>query len=331
MKTKKRIVMSGVMFLLCFMLASTAGAAQKALICYSNDVNDNGFNQSANQGATRALSKYSQDLTLEGFINTKELALKAADITNFDEKWSFVIGIGTEYEPIFREAAKKHPLTKYIVVDSTATSTLHNLQCVSFNNEEMGYLAGVMAAATSTAKKIGFIGYDKNNLGTKEFLTGFTKGAAVVEPLTLIKSKFVKSYNNPKKLAGLADELYDSKIDVIFAAAGGSGQGLWKAAEKHKSFFIGCDTDQAKVVPAKIRPYVLSSVVKNMNNTVYGCIQECMEGKFKAGQKEMDYRNGGISYIENNDNRDKLAKASEALLDAHAQLTLNQADLPAVK
>lgn len=331
MNITKKATLMGVMLLFSCVLSAQAWAAQRGLICYGTSIDDNGFNQSANQGATRALNHYGKDVVLEGFINSEEKEIKAADIPNFDDKWNFVIGVGSEYGPLFKEAAGKHPFTKYIVIDSTEIPKLHNMQCVRFNNEEMGYLAGVIAAATTATKQIGFIGYDKNNFGTKEFLTGFTQGAKVANQEVLIKSKFVKSYKKPEKLAGLAEELYDSKIDVIFAAAGGSGKGLWKAATDKKKFFIGCDTDQAKAAPAKARPYVLSSVIKDMNNTMYACIAECMEGKFVAGKKEMNYSNGGVSYIDNDGNKDKLAKAMDALLDAHAQLTLNQADLPVVK
>ena len=331
MKITKKITLMGVMLCFSCLLSAQAWAAQRGLVCYGASIEDNGFNQSANQGATRALNHYGRDIVLEGFINTEEKALKATDIPHFDDKWNFVIGVGSEYGPVFKEAAPKHPFTKYIVIDSTEIPKLHNMQCVRFNNEEMGYLAGIIAAATTTTKQIGFIGYDKNNLGTKEFLAGFTQGAKVVDSAVLIKSKFVKSYKKPEKLTGLAEDLYDSKIDVIFAAAGGSDKGLWKAATDKKKFFIGCDTDQAKVVPAKTRPYVLSSVIKDMNNTMYACIAECMEGKFVAGEKEMNYSNGGVSYVDNAGNKDKLAKAADVLLDAYAQLTLNQADLPVVK
>jgi basic membrane protein A len=330
MRTPGKSILIGALLLLGTLSPLTAWAAQNALICYGNSTDDQGFNQMAQTGVTRALSKYEGDLTVETFVNSKEIALKSSDVTKLEEKWSFVIGVGSEYEPIFTEAAKKHPLTKYIIIDSFSVPTLHNMQCVRFNNEEMGYLAGIMASAATDTKKIGFIGYDKNNLGTKEFLTGFTAGAAMVDPQVLIKSKFVKSYTNPKKLMGLADDLYDSKIDVIFGAAGGSGKGLWQAAPKHKALFIGCDADQSKAAPAKARPYVLGSIVKDINHAVYDSIKDCMEGKFKPGQKEMNYRNGGISYVEG-DKQAKTAKVDDALLDANAQLTLNQADLPQVK
>jgi basic membrane protein A len=81
-------------------------------------------------------------------------------------------------------------------------------------------------------------------------------------------------------------------VDVIFAAAGASGNGLFDAAEEKKLFAIGCDSDQNWIKPG----YVLTSMMKHVDVAVYDVISEFKDGKFSGGVKRFGLANHGIDY-----------------------------------
>ena len=56
MNITKKATLMGVMLLFSCVLSAQAWAAQRGLICYVASIDDNGFNQSANQGATPAIN-----------------------------------------------------------------------------------------------------------------------------------------------------------------------------------------------------------------------------------------------------------------------------------
>lgn len=317
----------GLGVLLCLCLSTGVASAARGLVCYQNDWKDGGFNEGAYNGAQRAAKTYKQ-LELRNVVSKEDSDASRKNLKELKEEWDFVIGVGGVYLPILEAEAKAHPLTKYIVLDTSVKPTRSNVRCVKFSDLEAGYLAGVTAAAATTTKHIGFIGYDKENVHSKAFLAGFTVGSIEVDPLVKIKTKWVKSYNRPDKMEDIAEDLYDSKYDVIFGAAGASNKGLEAAAIKKQGLMIGCDLDQLQQLPYRERNHVLNSVVKNLDGVTYDSIKACLNNKFVAGLFEANYNNGGIILAENKALQSKFPKVNEAILDAEAQLTLGQAELP---
>jgi basic membrane protein A len=101
-----------------------------------------------------------------------------------------------------------------------------------------------------------------------------------------------EAWNNPPKGKELAMAQYDGGADVVFAAAGASGLGVFDAAEEKKKFVIGVDANQNWVKPG----WVLTSMLKRVDEAVYSSIQEAKEGKFSGGIKHFGLANRGVDY-----------------------------------
>jgi basic membrane protein A and related proteins len=108
---------------------------------------------------------------------------------------------------------------------------------------------------------------------------------------------------------------------VIFTAAGNSGLGAFDAVEQYgrndkgeaNKFVIGVDSNQNGVKPG----FVLTSMVKRVDNAVYNVVQEVLEGKFSGGFHVFGLDKNGVAYAMDDNNKglipdDVIAKAEEA-------------------
>ena len=91
--------------------------------------------------------------------------------------------------------------------------------------------------------------------------------------------------------------MYDSGADIIFAAAGSSGAGVFKAAKAAKGFGIGVDSDQYNLPSlADMKDVIITSMVKNVDVAVYDMIASVANGDALTGQKVYDLKVGGVGY-----------------------------------
>lgn len=322
-KLKKNCLALALMVLM--VLCGVTQAAVRGLICYGNNPQTDQFNGDTLLGVQKAEKEYGSELLISSFI-AKKSELKKEDIPQLEKKLDFVIGVGDNYSGILAQEAEKHPHTKYVVIDSYATTQLKNFKVVQFNNRELGYLAGIVAAAASQTGKVGFIGGEKENPAISEMLSGYNKGVVAINPQCLVLPKWVGSFNKPKKLTGLANGLYQAKTDVIFVPAGNSSLGIFAAAQKNKKMFIGCDGDISKITPKEAQQYVLASVTKSLEDAAFGNIQHIMEGKFQPGVQYRTYADKGVGCIKGSASDLLWEKPSQALLDFEAQTDLQQED-----
>ncbi len=128
------------------------------------------------------------------------------------------------------------------------------------------------------------------------------------------------AWNNPGKGKELSLAQMDKGADVIFAAAGNSGLGAFDAVEQAGTengrathFVIGVDSNQNGVKPG----FVLTSMVKRVDNAVYDIVKEVVDGQFKGGFHVFGLESDGVGYVVDQFNRnlvsaDAIAAAEEA-------------------
>jgi len=96
--------------------------------------------------------------------------------------------------------------------------------------------------------------------------------------------------------------MFQGGADVVYHAAGGSGAGLFAAAEEYSKannthvWAIGVDGDQYSSSPADEQPYILTSMIKNVGSGVHDTIQTFISGQFQGGSKVYTLADGGINY-----------------------------------
>jgi basic membrane protein A len=144
-----------------------------------------------------------------------------------------------------------------------------------------------------------------------KFETGYEEGARSVNPKIQIVQNYVgvtdSAWNNPGKGKELALGQIEKGADVIFTAAGNSGLGAFDAVEQYgknaqgeaNKFVIGVDSNQNMVKPG----FVLTSMVKRVDNAVYDVVKEVLDGKFEGGFHAFGLDKDGVAYAMDENNK----------------------------
>ena len=252
---------------------------------------DKSFNSSAYEGASRAKTKLGIFLKYVEAAddNAFEPTLRAFALRDFD----LIIGIGFAQKEAIQKVAAQFPNKHFAIVDSQVAAL--NVRSLMFQEHEGAYVIGAIAAMTSKTGKVGFVGGMDIPL-IRRFEMGYEAGAKKINPGIIVIANYVgvtsEAWNNPPKGKELAVSQYEGGADVIFAAAGASGLGVFDAAEDKKKFAIGVDSNQDWTKPGLI----LTSMLKRVDEAVYSTIEETKAGKFTGGVKWFGLANKGVDY-----------------------------------
>jgi basic membrane protein A len=252
---------------------------------------DKSFNSSAYEGATHAKEKLGVFVKYVEATddNSFEPMLRAFAQRDFD----LIIGIGFAQKEAIKKVAAQFPMKHFAIVD--AQVDVPNVRSLMFEEHEGAYLVGAIAAMTSKTGKIGFVGGMDIPL-IRRFHLAYEAGAKKINPQIAVLANYVgitsEAWNNPPKGKELAVAQYDSGADVVFAAAGASGLGVFDAAEEKKKFAIGVDANQDWTKPGLI----LTSMLKRVDQAVYSTIEEAKSRTFVGGVKRFGLANKGIDY-----------------------------------
>jgi len=267
------------------------GEFKVGLVLDRGGKDDKSFNSSAYQGASQAKSKLGIYLKFVEAAddNAFEPLLQSFARRDFD----LMIGIGFAQKEAIKKVAAQFPDKHFAIVDAEVDAP--NVRSLMFEEHQGAYLVGAIAALTSKTGKIGFVGGMDIPL-IRRFQMGYEAGAKKINPHVTVLANFVgitsEAWNNPPKGKELAVSQYDAGADVIFAAAGASGLGVFDAAEEKKKFAIGVDANQDWTKPGLI----LTSMLKRVDLSVYSTIEDAKAGKFTGGVKRFGLADKGIDY-----------------------------------
>jgi basic membrane protein A len=225
-----------------------------------------------------------------------------------EREYDLIIGIGFAQTPIIESVAKDYPNIRFAVVDGV--SNLPNVASLVFKEHEGSYLVGMLAARASKTGTIGFLGGMDIGL-IHRFKEGYEEGARAVNPNIRVIPNYVgvtdAAWNNPGKGKELALAQIGKGADVIFTAAGNSGLGAFDAVEqmgkqngRATHLVIGVDSNQNMVKPG----FVLTSMVKRVDNAVYDIIKDVVNKQFQTGFHVYGLDKDGVGYSLDQHNKD---------------------------
>ncbi|MFF4861598.1 BMP family protein [Streptomyces sp. NPDC001231] len=306
--------------------SKSAGGGDKNLgLALAYDVGGKG-DQSFNDAATAGMDKADQEFGYKSTAVEPQDGESDADKvqrleTLAKQGYNPVIGVGFAYAPAVKAAAAKFPKTTFGIVDDNQIKA-SNVTDLVFHEEQASYLAGVAAAKTTKTNTVGFIGGVDVPLIHK-FEAGFKQGVADTKKGVTVKSQYLTQtaqeggFSSPDKGENAANGQIDAGADVVYAAAGLSGQGVIKAASEHKIWAIGVDSDQYKQdALAKYKASILTSAMKDVSGAVFNLAKSVKDGKPQTGEVRASLATGGVSLSDSNpvfkDNADLQAAIKKA-------------------
>jgi basic membrane protein A len=274
------------------------------------------FDKSFNEGVFMGAQKFKKDtgvnfrdLEIQNDAQREQVLRKFAK-----DGFSPIMTVGFAWATALGKIADEFPDTKFAIIDSVVDKP--NVQSITFKEHEGSFVVGVIAADTSKTGKVGFVGGMDIPLISK-FGCGYAQGVAYAsggkdEVFANMTGTTPAAWNDPVKGGELAKSQIDRGADIVYAAAGATGQGVLKAAADGNKLSIGVDSDQDYLFPGK----VLTSMVKHVDNATYKDFMDAKNGTWKAGHLELGLKEDGVDYAYDQWNKAILTPEVKAKADA---------------
>jgi basic membrane protein A len=265
--------------------------------------NDKSFNEAAWRGLQRVRDELGADVS---FIEPTEGADRESALrTLAARKVDLVIGVGFIFGPDLERLAVQFPDVKFAGVDyspSEGVGILPNLVGLRFREHEGSFLVGAIAGLVTRSKIVGFVGGMKIPL-IRKFEAGYEAGVHQVCPTCRVVAAYAgtepKAFADPSLGAVLASAQYSQGADIIFHAAGKTGDGVFAAARQRDERAIGVDSDQFEAAPC----CVVTSMIKRVDIAVVDVVKDIIASRFRGGLLELGLAEHGVGFVADERNR----------------------------
>ncbi len=263
--------------------------AKIAVVFGLGGLGDKSFNDSIAVGLERAVEEYGISYQ---YVEPKEIAEFEGNIREFARSgdYDLIVSVGFDQADPLSAVSEEFPEQKFLILDGYVDGR-ENVSSISFSDDEKCFLVGTLAGLSTTANKIGIVGGMDIPLINK-FAAGYMAGAANANPDCVTSVKYVGSWSDANTAKEIALSLYNEGCDIVMAAAGSSGLGVFAAAKEAGKYAIGADVDQIYIDPSCI----IASAVRALDQVVVDEIGDVLGDTFVGGPKELGLKDNAVTY-----------------------------------
>lgn len=287
---------------------AASGGMKVGLVTDTGGVNDKSFNQSAWEGVQKAAKEYGWQAK---YIESKQPTDYEKNIDQFaTEKYDVIVTVGFLMGDATAIKAKQYPNIKFAIIDNEyfptkdskacpdtvkdcyADGGLKNVTSLMFQEDQVGFLAGVLAAGmTKTGTICSVSGMQIPPV--ERFITGYQAGAKWYKADTKTLNVYIPSFVDPTKGKETGLSMISQSCDVVFGCGGNTGNGGLAAAKEKGLMGIGVDIDQYNTYP-EVKDILISSAAKNVDVATYEYLKLVKAGTSKGGAVTANLKNGGV-------------------------------------
>jgi len=320
--------------------ATTEAGLKIAIVTSPSGVDDGSFNQDNYNGILNFI-KANPTATVEAIKEpTGDTAAAVQAVADIIADYDVIVTPGFQFADI-SSLALENPTKKFILIDSNPTvqgeqTVFENIYAMTFAEEESGFFAGMAAALETTTNKVAVvngIAYPSN----VNYQFGFESGVNYVNALysktvefielpayagtdvtgAIVDGNYVGSFADETTGKVVGSALIEAGCDIIFVAAGGSGNGVFTAAKEATGVkVIGCDVDQYDDGVNGADNVILTSALKVMSINVERALNAVKDGTFKGENVLLKADTDSTGYVSAEGRQqlsaDTLTKLSEA-------------------
>jgi basic membrane protein A len=280
-----------------------AGKPTVGLVLSVGGLGDKSFNDSAYEGLTRAARELGVSPV---YGQPEQMSEDEKYLRQYAEQgMDLVIGVGFLMKDAVEKVSGQFPATRFAIIDAVVEAP--NVASLVFREHEGSFLVGAIAGLMTRTDRVGFVGGMDIPLIHK-FEVGYREGAEYVNPdcdvVVAYAGSGPEAFHDPVKGKSLALSQFDRGADIIFQAAGSTGNGVIDAAQERGLFAIGVDANQNYMAPG----HVLTSMVKRVDVSVYSIIKDVVEGTFRGGPHVYGLDVDGVGYALDQYNQDLIPR-----------------------
>jgi basic membrane protein A len=323
-------------------LAACTGGASAEKVCVVLDTggeNDKSFNEFTLKGARDAAEEEGMEFA---HIVSEAATDYEKNIDNFiAEDCGMIITVGFLMGDSTAAAARANPDVSFAIVDVayfpdagcdasvadcyTEEGGLNNVTSLMFAEDEVGYLAGVLAGCISESGVIGSVS-GMEIPPVVRFVEGFQTGAASQNPDIETLNVYIPDFNDPSTGKQAGETMIADGADIIFGVGGNTGNGGLLAAHENGLLAIGVDVDQYGTYP-EVASSLLTSAAKNMDVAAGDAVHAYADGNLEPGILLATVANGGVGLASYHDQEGNIPEACKAAVtEAEAGLAAGEID-----
>ena len=316
----------------------TAVPFKVGFVTDTGGIDDQSFNTTQWNGVQRAV----KELGVEAqFIQSDEATQYTPNLTEFaSQGYDLVIAAGFFLGGDLAKVAAQYSDVKFSIVDysypdafGVPEGVVGNKECIPnvegqvFKTDQAAFLAGYLAAGMTKTGKLGYFGGAKIPTVTI-FGVGFQHGMEYYNQVhgttvTLIgwdnktgEGLFTGDFADLTKGKEATESLFDEGADIFMGVGGLIGSPGFDVARERGGYGIWVDVDGYNLLP-EARDVMLTSVMKNMDNSVFDVIKASMDGKFNGcGVYIGSMENNGVGIASYHDVDSKVPAELKAEVEA---------------
>nr|CAA6818351.1 MAG: Predicted nucleoside ABC transporter, substrate-binding component [uncultured Thiotrichaceae bacterium] len=279
------------------------------------------FDKSFNEGVSNGAKRFTEetDIAVREFEPNNDSQIEQAIRKMADRGSDPVLSVGFSQAHALEKVSQEFPDTSFTIIDMVVKQP--NVRSVTFREEQGSFLVGALAAMASKSGKVGFVGGQDIAL-IRKFACGYEQGAKHVNKDAEVYQNMTGStgaaWNNPTKGGELAKSQFDRGADVVFAAAGGTGLGVYQAAKDTGNYAIGVDSNQNHLHPGTM----LTSMLKRVDNAAYDTFTAKKDDSWEAGITTLGLAEKGVGWAVDEHNEElvkpymeKMAEIEKGIVD----------------
>jgi len=315
-----------------------------AIVTSPSGVDDGSFNQNNYEGIQAFIKKHAGSTVKP--VQQIDQAKSIQAVQDIVADYDVIVTPGFQFAGIGK-IAQENPSKKFILVDSfpsdpadpTGVKSLQvaNVYAMTFAEQESGFYAGIAAAMETKSGKVAILGgqafppvvhyqrgfeagveYANKHEGTSATCVALPSYAGKDVTDANVGANYVGDFADPAKGKVISEALIAQGVDIIFTAAGGSGNGAITAAKESggKVKIIGCDVNQWNDGKTADGNVMLTSVLKVMDVQVERQLENILSGSFKGENVVLHAKDDGTGYVSAEGQQQLSAKTLDALKKA---------------
>lgn len=317
-----------------------AAALKIAIVSSPSGVDDGSFNEDNYNGILTFIESHPDCTVTPVQETTGDVTAAVQAVADIVADYDVIVCCGFQFAGI-ATIAQENPDVNFILVDSFPSDaegnevTVDNIYAMQFAEQESGFFAGMAAALETKSGKVAVvngIAYPSNVNYQYGFECGVkyaneTEGlnAEIVELASYAGTDVTGADVGGNYIGSFADEatgkvvgnaLIAEGVDVVFVAAGASGNGVLTAVKEAEGvMFIGCDVDQYDDGANGDANVVLTSALKVMHLNVERALNSIVDGSFKGANVVLQADTDSTGYVKE-DGRCQLSAETISKIDA---------------
>ena len=306
--------------------AATEEGLKIAIVSSPSGVDDGSFNQNNYEGILAFIEANPSATVAAIKEETGDVAAAVQAVADIVADYDVIVCCGFQFAGI-TTIAQENPDVDFILVDSFPSDPadpsgntnieVENIYAMLFKEQESGFCAGIAAALETKTGKVasvhgiaypsnvnyqyGFesgVNYANKHYGTTAEVVELASYAGVDVTQTNVGGNYVGSFSDEAQGKVVGEALIAEGVDMIFVAAGASGNGVLTAVKEAEGvYYLGCDVDQYNDGANGDANVILTSALKVMDMNVELQLNNVVAGTFKGGNATLGADTDSTGYV----------------------------------